>query len=199
MGLARGSSLPQDRGLRSHPSPRLCPRAAATWAPVHPVGPQLLLAVGPSTVVHVPPPHIPPAPARVPPCPPVLSTGRGAEPQPPPFTLGHPCHCPCTLPTLVTVWGWREGQCWAAVTVTIRDRATVPVALTCSASSQSGTETLPPALCPVCVCAGCLAICFPKFLHSPSSSPLGDSWVGAQLQQGWKTPWEEGCALLHRS
>lgn len=81
------------------------------------------LAVGPSTVVHVPPPHIPPALAQIPPCPPVLFTGRGAEPQPPPLTLGHPCHCPCTLPTLVIVWGWREGQCWAAVTVTIRDRA----------------------------------------------------------------------------
>lgn len=124
------------------------------------------LATGPSRVVHVPPPHIPPTHAQVPPCPPALSTGRGAEPQPPPLTLSHPCHCTCTLPTPVTVSGWREGQHSSAVTVTIRDRATVPVALTCSASSQSGTGTLPLALCPVCVCAGCLAICFPKFSHS---------------------------------
>lgn len=118
-----------------------------------------------------------------------------------PATPAHsqsPCHCLYTLPTPVTVWGWREGQRWAAVTVTT-DRATGSVTLTCSASSQSGTGTLPLALCPVCVCAGCLAICFAKFPHSPSSTPLGDSWVGAQLQQGWKTPWAEGCALLHGS
>lgn len=196
MGLARGSSLTQGRGLHSRPSPRLCSRAAAMGAPVDPASAPPL-TTGPSRAAHVPPPHIPPAPAQVPPCPPAISSGRGAESQSPLLTLGHPCHCPCTLPTPVIMWGRREGQRWAAVTVTIRDRATVPVALTCSAGSQSGTGTLPLALCPVCVCAGCLAICFRKFPHSPTSAPLRDSWVGAQLQQGWKTSWDEGCALLH--
>lgn len=84
---------------------RLCPRAAASRASAPP------LATDPSRVAHVPPPHILPAPAQVPPCPPALSAWTGAEPQPPPFTLGCPFHCPCALPTPVTVWGQREGQC----------------------------------------------------------------------------------------
>lgn len=112
-----------------------------TWGPSRASAPPL--TTGPSRVVHAPPPHIPPVPAHVPPCPPALSIGRGAEPQPPPLTLNYPCHCLCTFPTPVTVWRRREGQYWAAVTVTIRDRTTVPVALTCSASSQSGTGALP--------------------------------------------------------